>query len=163
MKNVTAGPHGVYVSATATVAQLRTAFKVTQNMYSYKGMTLRANKEEPTIPASLAGKIVYIEGLDDTTMLRTPVPSIGHHGRARRAGRGRRPRRSAAVTPPPVAAGNPSPYCNKYFGAGALVATLSTAADVYGAAIPWLDCGYTPGKSAPPMASSKVTNTMARA
>jgi len=43
-----------------------------------------------------------------------------------------------------VAAGNPSPYCNHIYGAGALVAKLSTAADVYGAAIPWLDCGYTP-------------------
>ena len=37
MKNVTVGPHGVYVSATATVAQLRTAFNVTQNLYAYNG------------------------------------------------------------------------------------------------------------------------------
>ena len=48
MKDVTVGPHGVYVSATATVAQLRTTFKVSQNLYSYKGQTLRANTEEPS-------------------------------------------------------------------------------------------------------------------
>ena len=76
MNNVEVGPHGVYVSATATVAQLRTTFKVSQNLYSYKGMTLRANKEEPTIPAALAGKVLYIEGLDDTSVMRTP-----HHNR----------------------------------------------------------------------------------
>ena len=142
MKNVTVGPHGVYVSATATVAQLRTAFKVTQNLYSYKGMTLRANKEEPTIPAALAGKIVYIGGLDDTDDAAQTLPSICQSRRSGRAeDRGVAAAASpsaAAVTPPPVAASNESPYCNHYFGAGALVAKLSTPADVYGAAIPWL-------------------------
>lgn len=63
MADVAVGPHGVYVSATATVAQLRATFKVTQNPYSYKGMTLRAKTEDPTIPAALAGKVLYIEGL----------------------------------------------------------------------------------------------------
>jgi subtilase family serine protease len=144
MSNVQVGPHGVYVSATATVSQLRATFKVTQNLYSYKGHTLRANKEEPTIPAALAGKIMYIEGLDDTTSLRQPF----HHSVV--MGTLAAPKSAAAssstVTPPPVAAGNPSPYCNNAFGATALVATLSTAADVYGAAIPWLGCGYTPAQ-----------------
>ena len=144
MTHVQAGPNGAYVSATATVSQLRTAFKVTQNMYSYKGLTLRANKEEPTIPAALAGKILYIGGLDDTTQLRQPY----HHSVV--MGALVAPKAAAAsttpVTPPPVAAGNPSPYCNQEFGPNAAVAKLSTAADVYGAAIPWLDCGYTPAQ-----------------
>src|ERR1700678_941024 len=55
MTDVRVGPHGVYVSANATVTQLRNSFKVTQNLYTYRGMTLRANREEPTIPAALAG------------------------------------------------------------------------------------------------------------
>ena len=80
MKNVDVGPHGVYVSATATVAQLRATFKVSQNLYSYKGRTLRANSEEPTIPAALAGKILYIEGLDDTMLMRTPFHRSVTHG-----------------------------------------------------------------------------------
>jgi subtilase family serine protease len=148
MKNVTVGPHGVYVSATATVAQLRTAFKVTQNLYSYSGMTLRANNEAPTIPASLAGKIVFIGGLDDTAMMRKPfhrsitqgdlvAPAAAAKAAATASSS------ATAVTPPPVAASNGSPYCNHTFGAGALVATLSTPADVYGAKLPWLACGYT--------------------
>jgi len=140
MSNVQVGPHGVYVSATATVAQLRTTFKVSQNLYSYKGLTLRANKEEPTIPAALAGKILYIQGLDDTTMLRQPfLRSVVRGALVAPAATS-----GSSVTPPPVAAANPSPYCNTTFGGGALVATLSTAADVYGASIPWLGCGYTP-------------------
>jgi subtilase family serine protease len=144
MTHVLAGPNGAYVSATATVSQLRTAFHVTQNLYSYKGLTLRANKEEPTIPAALAGKILYIGGLDDTAALRQPY----HHSVV--MGALVAPKAAAAsttpVTPPPVAAGNPSPFCNTEFGSSAIVAKLSTAADVYGAAIPWLDCGYTPAQ-----------------
>jgi subtilase family serine protease len=140
MSDLQIGPHGVYVSATATVSQLRSTFHVTQNLYSYKGMTLRANKEEPTIPAALAGKILYIEGLDDTTSLRQPFHrSVTMGALAAPAAAAK-----SAVTPPPVAASLPSPYCNTYYGAGALVATLSTAASEYGAAIPWLNCGYTP-------------------
>ena len=156
MSNVEVGPHGVYVSATATVSQLRSTFKVTQNTYSYKGKTLRANKEEATIPAALAGKVVYIEGLDDTMALRTPFHISAYQGNLVAPATAHAPDAAtldaaakatgAAVTPPPVASGIPSPYCNKYFGAGALVAKLSTAADVYGAAIPWLNCGYTPGQ-----------------
>ena len=160
MSNVEVGPHGVYVSATATVSQLRATFKVTQNTYSYKGKTLRANKEEATIPAALAGKVVYIEGLDDTMALRTPfhisatqgdlvAPDAAHADAVRAESAhldAAAKSTGTAVTPPPVASGTPSPFCNKYYGAGVLVATLSSAADVYGAAIPWLNCGYTPGQ-----------------
>jgi subtilase family serine protease len=147
MKNVTVGPHGVYVSATATVAQLRTAFKVTQNLYAYNGMTLRANKEAPTIPASLAGKIVFIDGLDDTGMMRKPFHRSITQGDliAPKSAATASPS-TTAVTPPPVAASSNSPYCNHTFGSGALVATLSTPADVYGASLPWLGCGYTPAQ-----------------
>jgi subtilase family serine protease len=157
MKNVTAGPHGVYVSAVATVAQLRTAFGVSQNVYSFAGRSLRANTQEPTIPASLAGKVVYIEGLDDTSMLRTPMHRSAVEGE-RLAPAAAKSASAASITPPPVAAGNPSPYCSQWFGAStAVVANLSTAADVYGAAIPWLNCGYTPGEIREAYGFSRVT------
>ena len=157
MTHVQVGPNGAYVSATATVSQLRTAFHVTQNLYSYKGLSLRANKEEPTIPAALAGKILYIGGLDDTTMLRQPY----HHSVV--MGALLAPKTAATsttpITPPPVAAGLPSPFCNTEFGSSAIVAKLSTAADVYGAAIPWLDCGYTPAQIRGAYGLSKVNYT----
>jgi subtilase family serine protease len=144
MKNVAVGPHGVYVSATATVAQIRTTFNVSQNVYAYSGYTLRANKEAPTVPASLAGKIVFIGGLDDTTLMRKPFHHSVTQGDlvAPKSVEAASPS-TTAVTPPPVAASAGSPYCNHTFGAGKLVAQLSTSADVYGSSIPWLGCGYT--------------------
>jgi subtilase family serine protease len=152
MKDVEVGPSGVYVSASATVAQLRNSFHVSQDLYKYQGLTLRANKEEPTLPAALAGKVMYVEGLDDTMALRHPF----HHSAV--AGNLVAPAaKTASTTPPPVAAGNPSPYCNKTYGAGVLVATLSTAADVYGASIPWLNCGYTPQQIRAAYGLNKVT------
>jgi subtilase family serine protease len=145
MKNVTVGPHGAYVSATATVAQIRKAFNVSQNLYTYKGFTLRANKEEPSVPAALAGKVVYIGGLDDTGLMRKPFHrSITQGDLVAPKSTGTASPGTTAVTPPPVAASSDSPYCNHTFGTGALVATLSTPADVYGASIPWLGCGYKP-------------------
>ncbi len=157
MTNVQVGPYGVYVSATATVEQLRTTFHISQDLYSYKGRTLRANPEEPTLPAAWVGKVLYIEGLDDSTLLRHPFhrsatmgtlvapASAAHAGLADSATPDAASTgASAAVTPPPVAANLPSPYCNEHYGAGQLQATLTTAAGVYGATIPWLNCAYTP-------------------
>jgi subtilase family serine protease len=144
MTDVTVGPHGVYVSAVATVDQLRSTFKVTQNVYSYKGMKLRANTDEPTLPAALAAKVVFIEGLDDSTLMRTPQHHSATMGALSAPAAMTKSATAPAVTPPPVAANLPSPYCNTSYGADALVGTLSTPADVYGAAIPWLNCGYTP-------------------
>jgi subtilase family serine protease len=143
MTHVTQGPHGMYVTATATVAQLRTAFKVTQNLYSYKGRTLRANNNAPTIPAALAGKVLFIEGLDDSATLRKPVHQSESMGPLRAPATVEKST-APTTTPPPVAAGNPPIYCNTNFGSSEKIATLTTAADVYGAAIPWLSCGYTP-------------------
>jgi hypothetical protein len=82
---------------------------VTQALYSYRGRTLRANAELPKVPAALAGKIRGIEGLDETNlkfhrdisvtrgMLKAPA-SLSTQA-------------APAVTPPPVAASLPSPYC----------------------------------------------------
>ena len=160
MKNVTVGPHGVYVSATATVAQLRTAFKVTQNIYSYSGLMLRANNDAPTIPSSLAGKVIFIGGLDDTGMMRKPFHrSITQGDLVAPKSAAAASSSATAVTPPPVAASNGSPYCNHTFGAGALVATLSTPADVYGGSIPWLGCGYTPPQIRSAYGLDKVSYT----
>jgi subtilase family serine protease len=156
MTHVEVGPHGMYVSATATVSQLKTTFHVSQNMYSYKNKTLRANAEEPTLPAALASKIVFVEGLDDSTAFRKPfhhsatmgplvAPAAGAASVSTdAAGEDAAANTAASVTPPPVAASLPSPYCNTTYGRGELKATLTAAADVYGAVIPWLNCGYTP-------------------
>jgi len=147
MANVTVGPHGAYVSATATVGQLTKAFDIDQNLYAFHGMTLRANTKAPSIPASLGGKVLFIEGLDDSYRLRKPLHQSAYAGKLVAPSAGHADSESgSSVTPPPVSDNNASPYCNKYFGSGALVADLSTGADVYGAALPWLNCGYVPSQ-----------------
>ena len=140
MSEITVGPANAYVSATATVGQLRSAFGVTQKTYRYGAMALRANREAPRVPAAMAGKILYIEGLDDTTFLKQPLHRSVTVGAAIAPAN----LAAAAVTPPPVAASNPSPYCDTYFGD--LKATLSTKPGVYDKTLPWLICGYTPAQ-----------------
>ncbi len=140
MRNVTVGPDGVYVTAQATVAQLSRAFGVTQAYYSHGGRTLRANAELPSVPAALAGKIVSIEGLDDTN-LKFPHHVSVVQGELK-APTGAFAPQDSTVTPPPVAASLPSPYCDHY--AGDLEATLSTRPAPYNGKLPWLGCGYTP-------------------
>ncbi|WP_419727792.1 S53 family peptidase [Lichenicola sp.] len=150
MTNITVGPLGSYVSATATVSQLGHAFAVSQKMYRYGNMTLRANKEAPTIPAELAGKIVFIEGLDDTTFLKQPQHISVTAGAQLAPASAPRPATlsgttslaTAAVLPPPVASNTPSPYCSTYFGDAN--ATLSTKPGPYTKTLPWLACGYNP-------------------
>lgn len=159
MTGIAAGPHGTYVAATGTVASIRSAFQVSQNLYSLNGTTLRANPQAPTIPASLTGKIVAIEGLDQTSLLRQPrhvsvtqgalvAPAraagagAGVGTRALAAGAAGDADATASVLPPPIASNLPSPYCSTYFGDSN--ATLSTAPTPYAKTLPWLGCGYTP-------------------
>jgi subtilase family serine protease len=150
MASVQVGPAGAYVSATATVAQLRSTFAVSQETYVYGKRTLRANREAPSIPAALAGKILYIEGLDDSTSLKQPQHVSATQGdlvapasyRPGLVAHAQIPNAASAVTPPPVASNIPSPYCSTYFGDS--TAVLSTQPAPYNAAMPWLNCGYTP-------------------
>ncbi len=155
MSNISVGAAGATVSATATVAQLRTTFHVTQQLYKAGATTMRANAEEPTIPAALAGKVIYIEGLDDTTFLKQPqhvsatagalvAPAGASASSAASSAIGSDKAAAAqpAVTPPPVAASLPSPFCDTYYGD--LKATLSTKPGPYAKTMPWLVCGYTP-------------------
>ncbi len=160
MSDIVAGPAGTYVSATATVAQLRTTFQVSQQLYQFGAATMRANAEEPTLPAALAGKVVYIEGLDDSTFLKQPQhisatadDLLAAAAATATTGASSTPATyalssdalaaaKAAITPPPVAASLPSPFCDTYFGD--LKGTLSTKPAPYKQTIPWLVCGYTP-------------------
>src|ERR1700690_4454567 len=53
MSHVERGSMGAYVSAYARVDQLRRTLSVSQNLDSYRSNTMRANKEEHTLPAAL--------------------------------------------------------------------------------------------------------------
>jgi len=118
-------------------------------------MPTRASRCAPTrrsraFPPRWRARIAFIGGLDDTGMMRKALPPLRHAGATWFAPKSVEAASTSTpdVTPPPVAASNGSPYCNHTFGAGKLVAELSTPADVYGSSIPWLGCGYEPGRGA---------------
>jgi len=119
--------NGMYVEATGSVSQIAKAFGVSQNLYHLHGNTLRANKEPPTIPASLASFVTFVEGLDDTeTLIQSGARS-----------RGTSTPSSAPPSPFPL-----PPPCSTFWADHS--ATVSPGAYQYGPALPWLNCGYTP-------------------
>jgi subtilase family serine protease len=132
---------GLFVRASGTVAQIRAAFHVSQSLYSWRGKTLRAHAEDPSIPAALGGVVTYIGGLDDGRKLMRPL----HVSRLQTTPRASE--RSSANAPQQVQ----PPYgldlvffpCSHYWG--------DTRADLEGPTpfpyvtdLPWLPCGYTP-------------------
>jgi subtilase family serine protease len=64
---------GLFVVASGTVALAKHAFQVSQNLYGYRGKILRSHAEDPILPASLAGYVTYIGGLDDSRRLKRPA------------------------------------------------------------------------------------------
>jgi len=125
LKVTYAPSNGAYVDATGSVAQAAAAFGVTQSLYRYQGRLLRANAEAPTIPSSLAGKVLFVGGLDDSELLLTPS-NTGREGKQAPPGQG-------YSTPGPCSA-----------NAGDVTGTVTPAANQYDSSIPWLPCGYTP-------------------
>jgi subtilase family serine protease len=130
---------GVYVEATGSVNQIAKAFGVSQNLYNFHGNTLRANKEAPTVPASLASVVTFVEGLDDSQTL------IGPQARMRSGIKPTAPPSTAVAVPPP---------CATYWADHS--ATVSPSANQYGSQIPWANCGYTPQQMHAAYGSDKV-------
>jgi subtilase family serine protease len=132
---------GLFVEASGTVAQVKAAFHVSQDMFSYSGKTLRANHETPNLPAKIANIVTYVGGLDDSTALLKP-----HHVtrseedaivRFAKAAGGR-----TENAPPPVNQNLPEMFCTSYFGT--MTATLSTQPTPFAKDVPYGTCGYTP-------------------
>jgi len=149
---------GLFVEATGTVAQVKSAFGVTQSLYAYNGKVLRANAESPKMPAKLAGIVQYVAGLDESSALRTPS-----HVTKREADMVGRTASLAAAgepvenAPPPPQQGDPGRYCSTYWADH--TATLSTAPGAYPATLPWEMCGYTPQQLRQAYGADKVPET----
>jgi len=138
---------GFYVSATGSVAQIKAAFHVTQDLYSYAGKTLRANSESPTVPAAIVDKITWISGLDDTRSLAT-VPQA-HKGPAPPLAR---PASLAGAPPVPEPA-----YCSTYWDEN--LTYIGPAPAPYPNVVPWFICGYTPAQLREAYGANKVSQT----
>jgi len=138
---------GLFVQASGTVAQVKSTFGISQDLYSYKGRTLRANAESPRVPKEIADIVTYVAGLDDTAALRKPSHvRLNDERTARSLARAAAPSAQASSVepnaPPPPAAALNSPVCSDYWGDHK--AKLSTAPGLYPQTLPWLVCGYTP-------------------
>jgi subtilase family serine protease len=120
---------GLFVVASGTVAQVKSAFHVSQNLYSYKGKTLRANSEAPVLPPGLGSVVTYIAGLDETRTLVKPF----HHLAIRDA-------RSPDAAP--GTGSRPISPCMTYWGDH--LSTLSPADPAYGGIFGFGVCGYDP-------------------
>jgi len=121
----TAGSN-MYVDATGSVEQVEKAFGVTENQYTYKGKTLQANAQAPSIPDSLAPYVTFIGGLDDSNQLIQPNISTGQPD-----------------APPGYGYATPGP-CSTYYGD--TLGTVSPAPAPYPGTMPWQPCGYTPSQ-----------------
>ncbi|HTJ64799.1 MAG TPA: S53 family peptidase [Alphaproteobacteria bacterium] len=149
---------GLFVQAAGSVAQVKSAFGVSQGLYSFNGKTLRANAETPRLPARIADIVTYVGGLDESNALLKP---------GRISLRGDKSdiaplRQSDAATSSPNALpptpGTPeSPFCSTYWGDR--TATLSTAPKPFAKTLPWLICGYTPQQIRQAYRADKVTQT----
>jgi subtilase family serine protease len=112
----------LYVAATGTVAQAETAFRVQMNEYSVQGLTLRAPVAAVSVPASLAGVVTAVVGLDQGGELTHPLSS-------------------KAIAPPPAGFRNAQPWSPFW---GQTIAT--TLPKAYGSAQPYAVRGYTPAQ-----------------
>src|SRR2546426_6795310 len=115
--------NNLYVTAEGTVAQAAAAFGVTFGMYAVQGLTLRAPGNDPSVPASLAGIVTGVLGLDQ-------VDQLVHTNIAR-----------DPDAPPGPGFANPPDTCTPYWGE-----KLATeVSNPYGGgALPFAPCGYTP-------------------
>ena len=154
---------GLFVQAAGSVAQVKSAFGVSQDLYSYKGNTLRANRETPHLPARIAGIVTYVAGLDDTARLRKSHLINAHAGDldAAQSARIAAARRNADAistnAPPPVQDGIRGKFCSTYYGDH--TARLATAPGAYPQTLPWELCSYTPQQLRQAYGADKVAQT----
>jgi len=154
---------GLFIQARGTVAQVKSAFGVSQDLYAYKGRTLRANRETPHMPAGLDGIVTYVSGLDDTAMLRRSHRVNAHHDdldaiqSARIAAARQRLETVSQNAPPPVQDGIPDKFCSTYFGDH--TARLAKKPGVYDQTLPWELCSYTPQQIKKAYGADQVNQT----
>jgi subtilase family serine protease len=152
---------GLFVEAAGTVAQVKSAFAVTQALYQFNGKSLRANAEAPRLPARIADIVTYVGGLDQSPALLKPGRiNLNDDADAAANTRVASSLRTAELSPnapPPVQAGEKSPACSTYWGDH--FATLSSPALPFGKNLPWLICGYTPQQVKQAYGADKVAQT----
>ncbi|MGI8803080.1 MAG: S53 family peptidase [Solirubrobacteraceae bacterium] len=134
-------PNNQFVEATGTAGQVEQAFGVKLSDYAFKGRRLRAPDRELSVPASLAGAVSGVVGVDQAMALLRPDNAAVD----RVAGAPRRPAAAPlapGVAPPPDGFRN-APPCSAYWAQKTSGATLPPF-DGYPQNLPYAPCGYTP-------------------
>ena len=130
--------NSLFVRASGTVGAAKTAFHVSQDLYNVSGKLVRSYREEPVVPASIAGLVVHVGGLDGSHAFIHPM--IKSYRKAINTAASQKGR--SASDPGPFEFYTPSP-CNVDFGAQDVKATLTPAPAPYGGTYPFSNCGYT--------------------
>jgi subtilase family serine protease len=121
-----------YVSAEGTVAQAQSAFGVTLGEYAAFGTTLRAPESAVTVPASLAGIVESVAGLDQGASLISADNTNGN---------GNGPNQVHGAPSAGFRAGQP---CSLWYGEKTVAMPNAPA---YGTSTkPIAPCGYTPAQ-----------------
>jgi subtilase family serine protease len=117
--------NNLFVAAEGTVAQVEDAFSVQEHLYTVEGHLIRGPDANPSIPASLAGTVQAVTGLDNGFTLATP--------------------QHKSPAPPPPTGTSVGP-CSHWWGEH----TSSSFPNPFdrGRPLPWLICGYTPAQIA---------------
>jgi subtilase family serine protease len=124
----------ITVPATGTVAQVEKAFGTTLGYYSVQGHRLIESSSSSSVPASLAGTVSGVLGLNQTyssvpaavasTQAATPAQSGG------------------SADPPPPAAFVTAPPCSYAYGAKTTATTFDQQYPGYPSSLPDVVCGY---------------------
>jgi subtilase family serine protease len=124
MKVTGVGAQNRYISVHGSVATANKAFGTSIEQYRHDGRTVQAPATNLTVPASLAGTVLTITGVDTTPHLVTPA---------------------SKNAPPPAGFRNARP-CSLYFGQiqAKYQADYSTPLPKFnGKTLPYAPCGYT--------------------
>jgi subtilase family serine protease len=117
--------NNAYVQASGTAAQIQHAFAVHLNVYSVKGQHLRAVDANLSLPSSILGSVVSVNGLN-----QAQVKPLNSGASA-----------TPATVPPPAGFRNARP-CGAYYGQ--IIDTTDPAYN--GQHLPYAPCGYKPGQ-----------------
>jgi subtilase family serine protease len=126
-----------YVEATGTTDQVQHAFDVSLAKYKVKGQTLRASNKDLSVPASLAGDVLGVIGVDQATSLFKPDHTDGVTPDTATGKTATAP----AVAPPSTGFRNAKP-CSAYYGEK----VDKTDPAYNGKQLPYAPCGYTPAQ-----------------
>jgi subtilase family serine protease len=139
---------GLFVTARGTVAQVKSGFHVTQDLYSVHGKTVRSHAEAPTVPDSIAPLVLHVAGLDDTKKFvksfatNHPVKATSAHG--------------GPNFDPPTNGGNPVPSpCNVDF-LTPLAGTVTPPVYTTSVKAEFTNCGYVPAQLQQAYGADKV-------